>query len=178
MSGPVYNAVRQSQGSALPPPPRSPTSSTYSDPKAQLTKADLRASTKHRKRFAIVTSFFFLVALVFLILVQIGNLSNAHVLGDLYFFKLDVTNIVISKSAVSSQNVLGRDLAQQAGLRDFYQVGMWNFCEGYNGQGITACSKPMLMYWFNPIQIMIDELYAGEHRRFPFHISSLHKILR
>ena len=167
MSGPIYNAVRHSQASAGAPSQHSPTSSTFSDPKLAptYTKADLRADTKHRKRFAIFTSFLFVVTLIFLILVQIGNLSNQHVLGDLYFFKIDVTNIVVT--GLRNQKP-GNTLAKQAGLHDFYQVGMWNFCEGFNDQGITACSKPQLMYWFNPIQILIDEILNGDHGPFFF----------
>ena len=140
----------------------SPTASTFSDPKAAtyLTKADLRAGTKHRKRFAIATSVFFFIALVMLILVQIGNLSNNHVLGDLYFFKIDTTNIILADPGTNSK--LQDTIAESSGLHDFYQVGMWNFCEGYNDVGITACSKPALMYWFNPVQIILDELLNGK----------------
>jgi len=173
MSGPIYNAVRHSQASTVAPSQHSPTSSTYSDPKLAptYTKADLRADTKHRKRFAIFTAFLFFVTMVFLILVQIGNLSNKHVLGDLYFFKIDVSNIVVTGLR---QQKPGNTLAKQAGLHDFYQVGMWNFCEGYNDQGITACSKPQLMYWFNPIQILIDELLNGDHSMFPSSFTPCH----
>ncbi|MCJ1435490.1 hypothetical protein MMC27_004864 [Xylographa pallens] len=165
MSGPIYNAVRRSQGSqasTVVGSQHSPTASTFSDPKAAnyLTKADLRAGTKHRKRFAIATSVFFFIALVMLILVQIGNLSNNHVLGDLYFFKIDTTNIILADPGTNSK--LQQSIAESSGLHDFYQVGMWNFCEGYNDVGITACSRPALMYWFNPVQIILDELLNGK----------------
>jgi hypothetical protein len=116
-------------------------------------------ATKGRKGFAIFTSCLFLLTLIFLILVQIGNTSNNHVLGDLYFFKMDVSNIV--PSTVPTSKVMNT-AARSLGLHDFYQVGMWNFCEGYNDQGITACSKPMALYWFNPVQIILDELMSGK----------------
>ena len=93
-----------------------------------------------------------------LILIQIGNLSNMKVLKDLYFFKIDVANIV--PSSVPNYK-LANSLARSIGLHDFYQVGLWNFCEGYNNEGITECSKPVLMYWFNPVQILLDELLEG-----------------
>ncbi|MCJ1379063.1 hypothetical protein MMC17_002163 [Xylographa soralifera] len=165
MSGPIYNAVRRSQGSqasTVVGSQTSPIASSFSDPKAAtyLTKADLRAGTKHRKRFAIVTSVFFFIALVMLILVQIGNLSNNHVLGDLFFFKIDTTNIILADPGTNSK--LQQSIAESSGLHDFYQVGMWNFCEGYNDVGITACSRPALMYWFNPVQIILDELLNGK----------------
>jgi len=181
MSGPIYNAVRRSQGSQASTAvgsQTSPTASTFSDPKAAtyLTKADLRSGTKHRKRFAIVTSVFFFIAVVMLILVQIGNLSNNHVLGDLYFFKIDTSNIILADPGTNSK--LQQSIAQSSGLHDFYQVGMWNFCEGYNDVGITACSKPALMYWFNPVQIILDELLNGKQVTLPADVSSYLTVIR
>ena len=166
MSGPIYNAtVRRSQGSQVSQGSTavgSPTTSTFSEQKSQahLTKADLRTSTKARKAFAIISSVLFFISLVFLILIQIGNLSNMHVLGDLYMFKIDTTNIKLIDGPKSSNQV--RLTAQQSGMYDFYQVGLWNFCEGFKGKGIQRCSKPTLMYWFNPVQIILDELMKGE----------------
>ncbi|MCJ1295175.1 hypothetical protein MMC34_006737 [Xylographa carneopallida] len=181
MSGPIYNAVRRSQGSqgsTVVGSQASPTASGFSDPKAAtyLTKADLRAGTKHRKRFAIATSVFFFIALVMLILVQIGNLSNNHVLGDLYFFKIDTTNIILADPGTTSK--LQQSIAESSGLHDFYQVGMWNFCEGYNDVGITACSRPALMYWFNPVQIILDELLNGKQVTLPPDVSNYLTVLR
>ncbi|KAL9122478.1 MAG: hypothetical protein Q9187_000970 [Circinaria calcarea] len=155
MSGPIYNAVRRSQGSNAPPSQASPTSA-HSDPKTS--DREIKAATKGRKAFAIFTSFLFLVSLVFLILINIGNVSNHHVLGDIYFFKLDTSRII--PTSVPNARLLN-SLARSIGLHDFYQVGMWNFCEGYNGVGITACSKPRLLYWFNPVQILLEELLDG-----------------
>ena len=57
------------------------------------------------------------------------------------------------------------------GLKDFYQVGLWNFCEGTKDKGITACSKPIVMYWFNPVQILVDEMLNGQNGE-----SLLHKL--
>ncbi|MCJ1475281.1 hypothetical protein MMC13_003943 [Lambiella insularis] len=181
MSGPIYNAVRRSQGSQAPTAvgsQSSPTGSAFSDPKAQayLNKADSRTATKHRKRFAIATSIFFLIALVFLILVQIGNLSNNHVLGDLYFFKIDVSNIVLTDPGKNSK--LQQTIAASSGLHDFYQVGLWNFCEGYDDMGITACSKPVLMYWFNPVQIILNELLNGATVTLPADVANYLNIIR
>jgi hypothetical protein len=123
-----------------------------------ISKADLRASTKARKGFSIFTAVLFFIAMVFLIMINIGNTSNKHVLGDLYFFKLDVSNIIPSSYP---QSQLINSLARSIGLHDFYQVGLWNFCEGYNDVGITACSQPVTLYWFNPVQILLDELLDG-----------------
>jgi hypothetical protein len=52
-------------------------------------------------------------------------------------------------------------IAQTLGLHDFYQVGLWGFCEGYKNEGVTFCSKPQTLYWFNPVEILRNELLAG-----------------
>ncbi len=59
--------------------------------------------------------------------------------------------------------VLINSIARTLGLHDFYQVGLWNYCEGYegSGQGITGCSAAVLGYWFNPVEILLEELLAG-----------------
>ena len=109
-----------------------------------------------------------LVTLMFLILLNVGNTSNHHVLGDMYFLKLDTSKIV--PSSVPGAN-LKNSQARSLGLHDFYQVGLWNFCEGYNVEGITACSKPVAAYWFNPVQIILDELLNGATGKLCFFFS-------
>ncbi len=99
-----------------------------------------------------------LLALVFLILVCIGNLNSRPVLRNIYFLKIDLSNI-IPRSVPNA--VLINSIARSIGLHDFYQVGLWNFCEGYNDVGITYCSPHQRFYWFNPVQILLDELLAG-----------------
>ena len=60
--------------------------------------------------------------------VEIGNTNGSKVLGDMYFFKLNLTNIIPQ----SAPNLtLVNSIARTLGLHDFYQVGLWNFCEGY-----------------------------------------------
>ena len=115
-------------------------------------------ATRTRRIFAFLTSFLFLVSLIFLILVEIGTLNAHHpVLSSIYFIRLDLSHI-IPRSVPNSQLI--NSIARTLGLHDFYQVGLWNFCEG-NGNQITYCSKPRKMYWFNPVQIIVSELLAG-----------------
>ena len=97
----------------------------------QVSRADIKRSTKLRKSFATVASISYLISFVFLVLILIGNTSNRPVLREVYFFKLDLSNII----PLSAPNaMLINSIAQTLGLHDFYQVGLWNFCEGYNGQ--------------------------------------------
>lgn len=103
-------------------------------------------------------SFLYLVAWIFLLLVCIGNVSNKPVLRETYFLKLDLSNII----PLSVPNaVLINSIARSIGLHDFYQTGMWNFCEGYDNTGITNCSKPKSLYAFNPVTILLSELLSG-----------------
>lgn len=115
-----------------------------------------RKSTVHTHR--IIRAFLYLVAWIFLVLVVIGNISNKPVIRSTYFLYLDLSNII----PVSVPNaVLINSIAQSIGLHDFYTVGLWNFCEGYLGQGITHCSKPETLYAFNPVDIILNELLSG-----------------
>ncbi|KXG45541.1 Actin cortical patch SUR7/pH-response regulator PalI [Penicillium griseofulvum] len=132
-----------------------------------------RKSTVHWHR--LLRSLLYLIAWIFLVLVVIGNISNKPVLRSTYFLYLDLSNII----PVSIPNaVLINSIAQTIGLHDFYQVGLWNFCEGYNGQGITHCSKPETLYAFNPVDIILNELLAGATVALPADIESPLKLAR
>ncbi|KGO38624.1 Actin cortical patch SUR7/pH-response regulator PalI [Penicillium expansum] len=132
-----------------------------------------RKSSVHWHR--ILRSLLYLIAWIFLLLVVIGNTSNKPVLRSTYFLYLDLSNII----PVSVPNaVLINSIAQTIGLHDFYQVGLWNFCEGYNGEGITHCSKPETLYAFNPVAIILNELLSGATIALPADIESPLKLAR
>ena len=63
-------------------------------------------------------------------------------------------------------------------MHDFYQVGLWNFCEGYNNDGITDCSKPHTLYWFNPVEILLNELLAGATIALPANINNILDLIK
>ncbi|KAB5572639.1 SUR7/PalI family-domain-containing protein [Coniochaeta sp. 2T2.1] len=141
----------------------------------QVSRADIRRSTKLRMSFAAVASVSYLVSFVFLVLILVGSTSNRTVLRDVYFFKLDLSNII----PLSAPNaMLINSIARTLGLHDFYQVGLWNFCEGYNGEGITFCSTPQTLYWFNPVEVLTNELLAGATIALPTQIITVLNILR
>lgn len=128
----------------------------------ELTKTQLKRATRTRKTFALITSFFLFVAVIFLILLQISGTYNKTLLRDWYFIRLDLSNVV--PSSVPNFALINT-IAQTLGLHDFYQVGLWNFCEGYKGEGVTYCSHPETLYWFNPVEILRNELLAGASSR-------------
>ena len=106
----------------------------------------------------IFTALIYLLAVIFLVLVEIGNISNKAVIRNTYFLQINLANVI---PETVPNAVLINSIAQSIGLHDFYQVGLWNYCAGYNGQGITDCSTPQTLYWFNPVQIILNQLLAG-----------------
>ncbi|KAM0220377.1 hypothetical protein ACHAQD_006100 [Fusarium lateritium] len=118
----------------------------------------------HRRNTAIAASIFYFLTIPFLILVIIGNTHINPVLNDIYFFQLDVSQVI--PISVDNSRLLN-SVARSLGLHDFYQVGLWNFCEGYNDEGVTYCSDPKQWYWFNPVEIMVSELLAGAQIALP-----------
>ncbi len=134
------------------------TGGTLTPDDGRLSKAEIKRATKTRKTFALLSAFFLFISVVFLVLVQIGNTYNRPVLRDIYFIKLDLSHIV--PSTIPNAPLLNT-IARTLGLHDFYQVGLWSYCEGYNGEGVTWCSTPTTLYWFNPVEIIIDQLLAG-----------------
>ncbi|CAF9932061.1 MAG: hypothetical protein HETSPECPRED_008271 [Heterodermia speciosa] len=121
-------------------------------------KSTIKRATRTRLTFALLTSLCFLIALTFVILVEFGNIS-AHkpVVGSIWFMKLDLSNII--PASVPNASLIN-SIARTLGLHDFYQVGLWNFCEGY-GDKVSECSKPRKLYWFNPVEIILNELLSG-----------------
>lgn len=128
-----------------------------------------------RRNTTIVAIAFYLITLPFLILVSIGNTHINHILNDIYFFKLDVSQII--PISVANSKLLN-SVARSLGLHDFYQVGLWNFCEGYNNEGVTYCSEPTTFYWFNPVEVLVGELLAGATIALPSEVSTILMLLR
>lgn len=106
---------------------------------------------------------------------MIGNINKKPVIRSTWFFELNLTNIL----PASAENiVLVNSLARSLGLHDFYRVGLWNFCEGYNDEGITYCSKPQALYWFNPVEILLNELLAGATIALPANINDILNLIK
>ncbi|PWY81849.1 hypothetical protein BO70DRAFT_40745 [Aspergillus heteromorphus CBS 117.55] len=123
----------------------------------------------------LLRSFCYLIAWIFLLLVCLGSLANKPVLRDTYFLEINLANII--PLSVPNADLIDT-IARSIGLHDFYQVGLWNFCEGYQDQGITHCSTPKPLYWFNPVEIILSELLSGATIALPANITSALKIAR
>jgi hypothetical protein len=125
------------------------------------TKAQVKRATRTRMTWALISSFLLLISVVFMILVEVGCTGTGSVKSKIYFININLTNIF--PESVPDAAIIN-SIAQTIGLHDFYRVGLWGYCEGYNGQGVTDCSKPETLYWFNPVQIIVSQLLAGATR--------------
>lgn len=122
-------------------------------------KAIIKRATRTRKTFSFIAAFFLLLSVIFMILVEVGNTSASDsIRNSIYFIRLDLSE-VIPQSVPDA--LIVNTIARTLGLHDFYQVGLWSYCEGYVNQGVTDCSAPMALYWFNPVDILVNQLLAG-----------------
>lgn len=115
-------------------------------------------------------------SLVCLLLVMIGQLGSNNKapstsLGqDLYFFKADTSNFTADPQSIlnkvddaGDKLNINNDLldaltgaASSKDLKDFYQVGLWSYCEGDKTDGvekITFCSSSKTQFWFDPLDV-------------------------
>jgi hypothetical protein len=136
---------------------------------------DVKLATRTRRSWILISSFLFFISVIFLILVEIGNINKKTVIRNTYFFSLNLTNII---PASVGDIMLVNSLARSLGLHDFYQVGLWNFCEGYNNEGITYCSPTRGLYWFNPVEILLNELLSGATIALPAEINNILDLIK
>ncbi|KAH8821177.1 SUR7/PalI family-domain-containing protein [Xylogone sp. PMI_703] len=163
---PTTGAVASSEKSARSSPTRE---------RSQAEDARAMRNLKRRRIAIIISCSMLLISVIMLLLVMIGNIKDKPVLRQIYLFKLDLANILpAGVSEVQFVNSIARSL----GLHDFYQVGLWNFCEGYNDEGITHCSKPQNLYWFNPVAILLSELLSGATIALPSQITTILTLIR
>ncbi|KAK3301321.1 SUR7/PalI family-domain-containing protein [Chaetomium fimeti] len=155
--------------------PSSPSSPSAKEQAVENDNASFKRATRLRRYFALSASFAYLLSWIFLVLVLIGNTHPRAVLSGIYFFKLDLADII--PTSVPNASLIN-SIAQSIGLHDFYQVGLWNFCEGYINTGITFCSEPTTLYWFNPVEILMNELLSGATIALPTDVITILDVLR
>lgn len=121
-------------------------------------KHEIKRATRARMIWALITALLLLITVVFLILVELGNTQKNKILNKIYFIKLNLSDII--PVSIPNANLIN-SIAQTLGLHDFYSVGLWGFCEANKGVGVTNCSKPQALYWFDPVKIIANQLIAG-----------------
>lgn len=129
---------------------------------------------KGGRALCIITPYALTIAsLVCIIIVGLGcTNSSSSTLNDLYFFRANIQNMTTNSSsknkvsqALSDAGVTVSDgditaaleqVQKQFDIKDFYNVGLWGYCEGNindNKFNISDCSKPKAEFWFNPIEV-------------------------
>lgn len=149
--------------------------SIFSQPPSYWYKLDLRRNTRARRIFALCACAAYLISFIFLIIVELGSTKGNKILGDIYFFRLSLADII--PESVENAELIN-SIARGIGLHDFYQPGLWSYCEGYNDEGITFCSTPRSYYWFNAVQIILNELLAGATIALPSTLTEILNILK
>lgn len=118
-------------------------------------KQTQRRRAMHHLAMPSLIAFCLFVTVIFLILVEIGNTYDEVVLRDIWFLKLTFADI---SPAWNNTPGLGYGLAEYADLHDFYQIGLWNYCEGWNSTGISSCTTPEALYYWNPWEMLTSQL--------------------
>lgn len=120
-----------------------------------------------------------IASLLCLVLVFSGQTNkNMALPRDLYFFKADTREFNDNPGAAIPDKLpnnvnLDNDLlhalqgiAKTKELKDFYTVGLWNFCEGdiddKGKETVTFCSERKTNFWFNPIDVWKVEDTAAQ----------------
>ncbi|KAF2398948.1 hypothetical protein EJ06DRAFT_582965 [Trichodelitschia bisporula] len=107
---------------------------------------------------AAIPIFLLVISLTFLLLIEIGNTHRNRALNNIYFLSIDVANVIPDNVPNAVQI---NDLVHSIGLRDFYKIGLWNYCSGTTEAGITYCSRPQASYYFDPVAIVFNAVAAG-----------------
>lgn len=125
-----------------------------------------------------------IASLVCLIIVGLGgtNKNNAS-FNNLYFFRANTSDIQVDASIIdlpdnpivdSIVNDTTSAAKKALGVKDFYHVALWNYCEGDFGDNgedrVTKCSDRQNEFWFNPVEVWdlqntgVDKFFSKELR--------------
>ncbi|KAF2814865.1 integral membrane protein-like protein [Mytilinidion resinicola] len=106
-----------------------------------------------------------IASLICLALVFSGQLDKGNSLQrELFFFKADTRQFNANPVKLPNENYDNtlfdalKGAASSKDLKDFYTVGLWNYCEGDTDKDgknpvVTYCSPRKTSYWFNPIEV-------------------------
>lgn len=109
------------------------------------------AQPHYRRYTVIAAAVSYGLSIIFLLLVIVGNLSKSQpALMQIYFFRLDLSDI-IPLSVTNAQFL--NSIARSLGLHDWYQTGLFCYCEGYRDEYVCPrCS------------IALADIVKGHHR--------------
>lgn len=103
-----------------------------------------------------------LLALVFSILPLIAGLSTST-LRTWYFLRLNTSQLISDSTTPFAPLV--NAVAERLGLESYYQTALWNYCSGGLQSGSTTglgaidnCAPSSASYWFNPVEIIENDI--------------------
>ncbi|KAF2085177.1 hypothetical protein K490DRAFT_47535 [Saccharata proteae CBS 121410] len=104
-----------------------------------------------------------IASLICLLLVFLGDVNkNDSTLSDIYFMKANTSNFRSNfssitadlPSSISSELTSALEASVDDDLKDWYTVGIWNYCSGSDNSTLpTYCSDRQASYYFNPISV-------------------------
>ncbi|KAJ6187210.1 hypothetical protein N7519_002118 [Penicillium mononematosum] len=116
-----------------------------------------------------------IASLICIIMVGLGcTKASSDTLNNLYFIRLDLSNIS-QGSAVTSEitdrladagitSVTAEEVSatiqtfqNDGNIADFYDIGLWGYCEGDSTNGkdtVSKCTDPKAQFYFNPSSIL------------------------
>ncbi|KAJ5959899.1 Actin cortical patch SUR7/pH-response regulator PalI [Penicillium vulpinum] len=116
-----------------------------------------------------------IASLICIIMVGLGcTKASSDTLNDLYFIRLDLSNISTG-TAITSEvenrlkdahitSVTAEEISatiktfqDDANIADFYDIGLWGYCEGNSTKGketVSSCTEPKAQFYFNPSSVL------------------------
>lgn len=132
-----------------------------------------------------------IVSLLLLVLVGFGSTPKRNdYFNNIYFFRANTSDIKADATNVDVPDFISRYLnlnnttdSNKPVVKDFYHVGLWNYCAGdlrddqtydktnpSKTDDVTVCSKRQNQYWFNPVEVWglngteADQLFTKQLR--------------
>ncbi|KJR83235.1 uncharacterized protein SPSK_04221 [Sporothrix schenckii 1099-18] len=145
------------------------------------TRGEIWIATRLRRYLVGISCVLYLVAAVLLIVVQTGSTNTSRTSTSIFLFRFDLSQL-FDDSVIPGTNTTdpawAHALSQSLGLRNYYQSGLWGYCEGDSLSAFSKCSRPQAFYWFNPVGIIFSELLNTSTVPLPIRVQTVLDIIR
>ncbi|CAK7201176.1 hypothetical protein SEUCBS139899_003879 [Sporothrix eucalyptigena] len=138
--------------------------------------------TRARRYLIAVCCVLYLVSTILLIVAQTGSTNNSRSSTSIFLFRFNLSVLFDSSSSGTDFNAtdlaLADAISESLGLYNYYQVGLWGYCEGDSVNDFTSCSRPQAFYWFNPVAILLSEMLNTSTLTLPVRVQTVLSILQ
>lgn len=127
------------------------------------------------------------VAVALTIVMLLGSTKQAPGLKDVYYMRIDVSNITdtpiegLNDATGGFASQVINDVIDQLGISDVYDAGVSGYCEGEVKDGdykLDKCHTGDLPYWFDLQTIIENQIKAGIKFKLPDDVKDYEKILK